>query len=312
NGSLEFNVETLSPTFNFICGVPGQSFTFEIAKKFDFPEKILRDSNKYLDENEGRLEDLLKDLNETKQKYSLLKNKFDLENTRLVGLTNLYESKVKELNKNERELRFRAKLDAEEIIKDANKLVEKTIKEIREGQLTPKEIKDEFRKESLQITKIEDAEEEFIVSDEKIIAGDLVRIKDSNSSGDVMEISNNIVSVNINGLLLKSKINDLEKISRKESIKEFSNESTIEINEGKLELSLDLRGKYSHEIEEALYKFIHDSNQNGLKEVSVIHGKGSGKLREEVKKQLKRSSLVKSFRLGNWNEGDSGVTIIEL
>ncbi len=112
--------------------------------------------------------------------------------------------------------------------------------------------------------------------------------------------------------MLKSKLSDIEKISKKEFRKEFSNESTIEINEGKLELSLDLRGKYSHEIQEALEKFVYESNQNGLKEISIIHGKGSGKLREEVKKQLKRSSMVKSFRLGNWNEGDSGVTIVEL
>ncbi|MEO8665874.1 MAG: Smr/MutS family protein, partial [Ignavibacteria bacterium] len=313
NGSLEFNVETLSPTFNFITGVPGQSFTFEIARKFDFPEKILNDSNKYLDENESRLEDLLKDLNETKQSYSILKNKYDVENSRLLGLTNLYESKIKEINKNERTLKHKAKLDAEQIIKDANKLIENTIRKIREGQLTPKEVKDEFRKESEKIIKIEiEDEEEFVVTDENINAGDTVRIKGSSSSGDVIEISGKIASVNINGLLLKSKLSDLEKILRKELRKEFSNESTIEINEGKLELSLDLRGKYSHEIGEALDKFIHESNLNGLKEVSIIHGKGSGKLREEVKKQLKRSSLVKSFRLGNWNEGDTGVTIVEL
>ncbi len=81
---------------------------------------------------------------------------------------------------------------------------------------------------------------------------------------------------------------------------------------GKLNCSLIFRGKYSHEIEDALEKFIHDSIQTDLKEVSIIHGKGSGKLREEVKKQLKGNSSVKSFRLGNWNEGDSGVTVVEL
>ena len=93
-----------------------------------------------LDENESRLEDLLKDLNETKQNYNILKNKSDLENSRLTALTKLYENKISELNKNERELKHKAKLDAEKIIKDANKLIEKTIKEIREDKLKPKEI----------------------------------------------------------------------------------------------------------------------------------------------------------------------------
>ena len=312
NASLEFNVETLSPNFNFVIGVPGQSFTFEIARKYDFPESILSESHKYLDENESRLEDLLKDLNETKQNYTILKNKSDLENSRLVALTNLYESKIKEITKNEKELKYKAKLDADKIIKDANKLIEKTIKEIREDKHTPKEIKTEFKKEAEKLTELESVKDDIKVVFEKIKAGDIVRIKNSLSTGEVLDISNGHVSVNMNGLIVKADISDLEKISRKEASREISGTSNIEINEGKVELSIDFRGKFSHEIGDALEKFIYDSINNGLKEVSIIHGKGSGKLREEVRKQLKGNRFVKSFRLGNWNEGDSGVTIAEL
>lgn len=312
NASLEFNVETLSPNFNFVIGVPGQSFTFEIARKYDFPESILSESHKYLDENESRLEDLLKDLNETKQNYTILKNKSDLENSRLVALTNLYESKIKEITKNEKELKYKAKLDADKIIKDANKLIEKTIKEIREDKHTPKEIKTEFKKEAEKLTELESVKDDIKVVFEKIKAGDIVRIKNSLSTGEVLDISNGHVSVNMNGLIVKADISDLEKISRKEASREISGTSNIEINDGKVELSIDFRGKFSHEIGDALEKFIYDSINNGLKEVSIIHGKGSGKLREEVRKQLKGNRFVKSFRLGNWNEGDSGVTIAEL
>ncbi len=312
NASLEFNVETLSPNFNFVIGVPGQSFTFEIARKYDFPESILSESHKYLDENESRLEDLLKDLNETKQNYTILKNKSDLENSRLVALTNLYESKIKEITKNEKELKYKAKLDADKIIKDANKLIEKTIKEIREDKHTPKEIKTEFKKEAEKLTELESVKDDIKVVFEKIKAGDIVRIKNSFSTGEVLDISNGHVSVNMNGLIVKADISDLEKISRKEASREISGKSNIEINDGKVELSIDFRGKFSHEIGDALEKFIYDSVNNGLKEVSIIHGKGSGKLREEVKKQLKGNRYVRSFRLGNWNEGDSGVTIAEL
>lgn len=312
NASLEFNVDTLSPSFNFVTGVPGQSFTFEIAKKFDFPEKILSESYKYLDENESRLEDLLKDLNETKQKYDMLKNKSDIENSRLRSLTNLYEQKLKEISKNEKELKYKAKLEAEKIIKDANRLIENTIKKIREDKLAPKEIKEEFRKEAEAITDVEMPEEEFTVVSGDVSAGDNVRVRGSETTGDVIEISGTTASVNVNGLLLKIKISDLEKLSRKELRKVSSTESFVEINEDKFEFSLDLRGKYSGEIDTALEKFIYQSNMNGLKEVSIIHGKGSGKLREEVKKQLKKNSAVKSFRPGNWNEGDTGVTIVSL
>ncbi|MBK6505446.1 MAG: hypothetical protein IPG02_07205 [Ignavibacteria bacterium] len=131
NASLEFDSVSLSPTFRFITGLPGQSFTFEIAEKFSFPELIITDSKSYLTENENRLEDLLRELNETKQNYDELKRRTDIENVRLSGLSNLYDEKLKELKANEKVLKHKAKLEAESIVKDARKLIEKTVKEIR-------------------------------------------------------------------------------------------------------------------------------------------------------------------------------------
>lgn len=317
NASLEFDVENLTPNFHFVTGVPGQSFTFEIARKYNFPETVLKDAYGNLDENQSRLEDLLKDLNETKQKYDLLKNKFDIDNSRLKGLTAMYEKKTKELSRNEKEIRYKAKLEAEKIIKDANKLIEKTIKEIKEDKHTPKEIKNEFRSESEKIINISEEEkiadeEETKILYEEIKVNDTVRIKDSIATGDVMEISDDHISVNINGILMKLKLNDVEKISKMETSTGYSGISNVEINEGKIEYELDLRGNYPAEIEDKIEKFIYDSVNSGLKEVSIIHGKGSGRLRTEVQKLLKKNNAVKSFRQGNWNEGDSGVTILEL
>ncbi len=317
NASLEFDVENLTPNFHFVTGVPGQSFTFEIARKYNFPETVLKDAYGNLDENQSRLEDLLKDLNETKQKYDLLKNKFDIDNSRLKGLTAMYEKKTKELSRNEKEIRYKAKLEAEKIIKDANKLIEKTIKEIKEDKQTPKEIKNEFRSESEKIINIPEEEkiadeEETKILYEEIKINDTIRIKDSIATGDVMEISGDHISVNVNGILMKLKLNDVEKISKKETVRGYSGISNVEINDGKIEYELDLRGNYPTEIEDKIEKFIYDSVNSGLKEVSIIHGKGSGRLRTEVQKLLKKNKAVKSFRPGNWNEGDSGVTILEL
>ena len=317
NASLEFDVENLTPNFHFVSGVPGQSFTFEIARKFDFPESVLTDAYSNLDENESRLEDLLKDLNETKQKYDLLKNKFDIDNSRLKGLTAMYDRKIKEISRNEKEIKYKAKLEAERILKDANKLIEKTIKEIREDKHTPKEIKKEFNLESEKIITVPE-EDKFIededvkVLDEVIKVNDTIRIKDSSASGEVIDISGEHISVNVNGILMRLKLHDVEKINRKESVKEYSGHSFVEVNEGKIEYELDLRGNYPTEIEDKIEKFIFDSVNSGLKEVSIIHGKGSGRLRTEVQKLLRKHKSVKTFRLGNWNEGDSGVTIIDL
>ncbi|HQY51900.1 MAG TPA: endonuclease MutS2 [Ignavibacteria bacterium] len=319
NGSLEFNVDNLSPNFKFSTGVPGQSFTFEIARKFDFPEVLLNNAGKYLSENESRLEDLLKELNETKQKFESLKSKYDIENTRLAGLTNIYDQKIKEFKKNEKELRYKAKLDAENIIKNANKLIEKTIKEIRENENSHKEIKKHFSEAAAELTKpdTKDAKEDTEEIN-KVISGELkindpVQIKGTKSTGEIISISGNTVTISVNGLAIKTTIDELEKLEKpiKEK-KEHSVNSFVEVNEGVINRSLDIRGKYTFEITDSLYRFIDESIRIGLKEISVIHGKGSGKLRDEVHNLLKTNKSVLSYRLGGLSEGDTGVTVIEI
>jgi DNA mismatch repair protein MutS2 len=311
NASLEFDSTTLSPTFRFITGLPGQSFTFEIAKKFDFPESIIADSKSYLTENENRLEDLLCELNETKQNYDALKRKTDIENVRLSGLSNLYDEKLNELRKNEKVLKQKAKLEAEGIVKDARKLIEKTVKEIREEKISPKQAKEIIAEEEKNLEIIIPDEEANEAISSELSAGDIARLKGSNTSGEVMHVSGNEILLNINGFTVRVPVSDIEKIQSKPK-KESLSSGGVELNEKPVQLSLDLRGKFSYEVKDILERFLYDSVVNGLTEVSIIHGKGSGKLREEVRRQLKETNIVKSYRAGNWNEGDAGVTIVEL
>ncbi len=317
NASLEFNNETLSPNFRFNIGIPGQSFTFEIAEKYNFPHDVVTVAKSYLDDSENKLEDLLKELNENKQKYSELKNDYDREVIRLKGLNSLYETKVSQLKTNEKEILRKAKEEAKDVLQDANKLIENTIREIREKQnFSAKEIKEAFNSKVEEITKIKDEkpiEEELSESEKKDIkVGDHVKISGTNSMGELMEIHDDQASINMNGLLVKAKLSEVEKVKRAEVKKEHAKTSTIEVNEGPVERSLDLRGKYSEEIFDIIDKFLHNSIVNGLKSVEIVHGKGTGKLRTEVQKYLKSNPSVISHRLGNWNEGDTGVTIVEL
>lgn len=317
NASLEFNNETLSPNFRFNIGIPGQSFTFEIAEKYNFPRSVVELAKSFLDDSENKLEDLLKELNENKQKYSELKNEYDREVTRLKGLNSLYETKVSQLKANEKEILRKAKEEAKDVLQNANKLIENTIREIREKQnFSAKEIKEAFHTKVEEITDIkneEPIEEELSELEKKSInVGDYVKITGTNSMGELMEIKDGQASINMNGLLVKSKLSEIEKVKRAEVKKEHAKTSTIEVNEGPVERSLDLRGKFSEEIFDMIDKFLHKSVVNGLKSVEIIHGKGTGKLRNEVQKYLNSNSEVISHRLGNWNEGDTGVTIVEL
>jgi DNA mismatch repair protein MutS2 len=311
NASLEFDIDTLSPNYKFVVGIPGQSFTFEIAKKFDFPDDTLNFAKSLLEEDENNLEDLIKELNFNKQKYLELKRDFDIQNTRLSGLISMYDGKISELKKKEKEIINNAKTEGERIIEESKRKIDLAIKEVRENKnFKPKEIKENIEnyvKKSLQI-------EEVIESDikEPIKVGDYVKIKDSNSNGILLEVNKDNASVDVNGVIFKVKIKDLKKAGNiNKNFTKFE-ESSSKIVEIPYETSLDLRGLYSIEILEKVEKFLQNANLNSINSVSIVHGKGTGRLRKEVTNILSKNKLVKSFRLGNWNEGDSGTTIVEL
>ena len=311
NASLEFDSSTLSPTFRFVTGIPGQSFTFEIAEKFSFPESIIKEARSHLTENEGRLEDLLKELNETKQKYDEVRQRADIESVRLKGLSNLYDEKLKDLAKNEKLLRQKAKAEAENIVREARKTVERTIKEVREEKKTPKQAKEVIEQQEKLLKSVEEDSPQPEAGTGDFKEGDYVRLKGSSSTGEVMSISDKEITVNINGFAVRLSPVELELLKGRPKEKRTYEQGT-ESAESRISQSLDIRGKFTYEVREMIDKFLYDSVNNGLNEVSIIHGKGSGKLREEVRKLLKALPFVKSFRVGNWNEGDAGVTVVEL
>ena len=110
-------------------------------------------------------------------------------------------------------------------------------------------------------------------------------------------------------MIFKTKLNSLTKVDTKKESKESDYKITLKES---FNPRLDIRGKYSYEIEELLENFIYEGQINSMNELTVVHGKGSGSLRKAVHDIIRKNKLVKSFRLGNWNEGDTGVTIIEI
>ena len=313
NASMEFDMETLSPNYKFDLGIPGQSFTFEIAQKYNIPENILEKSKNYSGNYDSKLEDLIKELSINKQKYEELKKQADINNSRLLASISLYDNRSKEIASKEKSILKEAKAEVEKVISSANRLIEKTIKEIREKEnIIPKEIKNIFQKNSDEILSKLKIESEPNEKNITIKINDSVKLKDSNTSGIVQSINEKNIIIFSNGVIIKAKISDVEKTTKiKENISKSNNEITS-VNQMPVFSSLDLRGLYPFDVEPAIEKFMYESELIGLHTLTIIHGKGTGKLREEVKKVLKRFTNVKSQRIGNWNEGDSGVTIIEI
>ena len=314
NASLEFNYQTFSPNFNLITGIPGQSFTFEIAKKFELPDELISYSESLLGNRENDIEKIIKELNQNKQKFELLKNELDLKNTKLKGLIGLYENRLSEIKGKEKSLIKEAKSEAENIISNANRLIEKTIREIREEtKAKPGEIKSKFKEDSEKILKSLKIEEDIPETDHSIFkVKDFVKLKGGTSVGEILEIKEDFAIVDFNGVSVKSKLIELEKSVIYKNPETYKYESGQNIILNNPEWTLDLRGKFTGDIKDMIDVFIYNANINSLKQIKIIHGKGSGKLRQKVTQILKNIPTVKNFRLGDWNEGGAGVTILDL
>jgi len=310
NASLEFDSEKLEPNYRFIQGIPGQSFTFEIARKYKLSSNIIKNAESLTGLDETRLEELIMELTATRQKYSELKNEYDVNNMKLKELIKEYEKKQREFKENEKRLLKESKEKADTILRDANRLIEQTIKEIRESEkLKPAEIKERFSKSAEKITESSEEKTEII---ETFKTGDAVRIKDSNSAGIIVEINKDNVKIDVNGLIMKSTVSKIEKTNKSNIKDNKSGITNIEVNTREYVDSIDIRGVYPYEVEKLVEDFIYEVSAYGVNTIHIIHGKGKGALREEVRRYLKKSPLVNSFRAGNWNEGDSGITIVEL
>lgn len=315
NASLEFDLDSISPNFHFKIGIPGQSFTFEIARKYCIPEQVIKNAESFLSKSEKSADDLIRELEHNIQKYRKLKTENDVSNTRLKGMIKIYEEKVSSLKKFENEEIKSARDKAGRIISDANRLIEKTIKEIRESQnLKPSDIKNKYKTEADKILgDLNNSQSGFEHKKTEFKLGDEVIIKNSNTAGIIEEIIHNVAKINANGIIIKSGLQDIELSMSKKSENNFGSDerrSFFDFREIKQEL--DLRGLYPEEVEDKIEEFINDAKNNGLSVLRIIHGKGTGKLREKVRDVLKKNKAVKSQRFGNWNEGDSGVTIIEI
>ena len=323
NGSMEFDVETLQPTYRFRTGIPGSSYAFEIARRLGLPQDIIQRSRELVGEHKNKLEDLLVELETKIQKYTQLTREVDLKETELRGLTKLYKERTEAIKKDERKLKKQAIEESEEILRSANAAVENAIREIREREAEREAIKKskallhaEQAKIEHQKQEIEDQLEETIspkAIGTSISVGDRVRWQKTNSIATVLSEVDKLgkVLLQAEGVRVRVLVNELDKIGKETKQRRGGVSIKVETRTGSA-VEVDLRGLRAEEAQDKVEKFLDDAALNGLGEVRIIHGKGTGRLRAVIGKFLNNHPCVRSTHLGNWNEGDTGVTIVEL
>ena len=315
NASMEYDLDNLAPTYKFRQGVPGSSYAFEVAKKSGLDDEIISLAEQYLDSDKNKIEKFIIELENKSLQLSKKLDALEIENSRLQGLTKLYEKQNAKLKEEKGKILKETKEKADQFLKNINSQFENTIKRIKETKAETSIIKEEKHK----ITELKkeinktytEPEIKEPINHKNIALGDLVSIKDSFTTGEIVEIDKqkNIATINTGNLRIKVKLNNLVQ-AKKEKKKTVRQHTEIHLTEART--TLDIRGEKPEEAEFEIIKFIDDAYLANLKDVEIIHGKGTGVLRSTVHHILKNHELVKSFELADIKSGGHGATVVKL
>ncbi|MFC2135113.1 Smr/MutS family protein, partial [Bacteroidota bacterium] len=315
NAAMEFDNKNLKPTYVFKQGLPGSSYAFEVAERIGFEKEFTKLAKKYLDTNKTKVEEFLVDLeNKSKELQSKLNNS-ELENSRLKGLANLYQTQISKLEKQKKEILIDAKKKADLYLSDVNKRVENAIKEIKESNADKAAIKEKRKKiEEVKIVHKDLFKEEIeeTPSDYKYKVGDNVLVKNTATDGIISEIDTDKgEAVLTSGVIkLRVKINNLVLTKKKKA--EPVSQPVISYTAQVANHRLDIRGKKPEDAEFEVIKFIDEAYASSLQNIEVLHGKGTGALKRMVHDILKKHESVKDYYHAHIEMGGDGITIIEL
>jgi DNA mismatch repair protein MutS2 len=320
NASVEFDLESLKPTYKLIMGIPGGSNAFEIALRLGLPEDIVSEARKLIDKKDLEVESIITDLNDERKQFQNLRKDAELNNREAEKLKNEYEEKLDKFKKEKKEIIQNAKKEAKGIIKEAEKKSKRLIKDLKDKSTTSRS---EIDREATEINKgLKEFKDKLSIKsksqdddntpDQEIKKGMTVRIRNIGKKGRVIDIEGDKAIIEAGVMKINADKSDLvpvevpdlhqEKLVKKYQVKKNQNTTN----------SLDLRGMRYDDAQFKLDKYLDDASLAGYKTVEVIHGKGTGALRKAVEEVLEGHELVNDFRYGNQKEGGMGVTIVKL
>ena len=338
NGAMLFDSKEMQPLYQLQIGKPGSSFAFEIAKKIGFPSHVLNNAKKKSGGKHVRFDQQLQQLEIDKIKLQRKQQKIDSSDANLVRMIDEYNELITNLEKSKKQILREAKEQALTIIDESNKAVEKTIRDIKEAEADKtktREIRNELvkKKDELVDNKIDlnlkskktankshkQKPVKIIKADitsfekEPIKSGDYVKIINSKTVGKVISIVGKDVEIAVNNVKLITSVTKLEKTTAPKQntlTRKGYNDIVSDINQkaANFSLSIDLRGKRADEAMSLLQKYIDEAILLNMKEVSILHGKGYGILREIIREYLHSIDEIDNFGDAPIDMGGSGIT----
>lgn len=328
NASCEFDVETLRPTYHLLIGIPGKSNAFAIAGKLGLPDFIIEDAKTRLTEQDESFEDLLTDLETSRRTIEKEQETIASYKREIERLKQETEKKQEKLEEQRDRILREANEKAHAILAEAKETADETMRNFHKfGKANISASEMERERERLR-KKMESTrsgmmkepakpKKEYKPSDFKL--GESVKVLSMNINGTVASLPDNKGNLTVQMGILRSQVNisDLEIIDEKPA---YLKKTTRAGGKGKIKMSkslsvsteINLLGKTVDEAIAELDKYLDDASLAHLSSVRIVHGKGTGALRKGIHQYLRRQKHVRSFRLGEFGEGDAGVTIAEL
>lgn len=322
NAAVEFDIDKLEPTYRIIIGISGKSNVFEISKKLGLNNLFIENAKKYISTKDISFDNLIGHVDNTRKEYEILLSEQKVINNRLKKLEEEYESKISNFNIIKTKKIKKLEEYIENKVYETDKFYKESLKEINKAKskLDSEKIKKVSNNIQKNIENLNRAKINKLVPSKDInnlVLGEEVKILSLNENGYVQTLpdKNGNLQIKIGIMKVTSHISDIIRI---ENIIDKSKENTIKINKAFISTNktysnkIDVRGMNSEEAIYEIDKFIDDSFIVNLNEITIIHGKGTGILRNAVKDFLKKHKLVKSFEFGKLNEGGDGATIVKL
>lgn len=346
NGAMLYDRHLMQPLFTLSIGNPGSSFAIEIARKIGLPEDVIAEASEIVGSDYINMDKYLQDIVRDKRYWETKRQSVRQKEKRLEEITSQYETDLTDVGKQRKEIIRQAKEEAQRLLSDANAKIENTIRSIKEAQAEKEKTKEvrqglaAFKakleaeetqvddKISRKIQKLQEREKSKkekpkATKEEKlqtISVGDSVRMKGQTSAGEIMEIQGKNAVVAFGMIKSTVKLESLERVS-KNQIKRESQKSTFVSSQTSdmtydkklnFKQEIDLRGMRGDEALQAVMYFIDDAIQIGAGRVRILHGTGTGALRQIIRDYLRTVNGVKNYQDEHVQFGGAGITIVDL
>ena len=326
NACSEFDVETLRPTYRLLLGVPGKSNAFAISKKLGLSDEIIEAAKEQIDEQDVNFEDVISDLEASRVTIEREQREIEAYKKEVEALKKRLQEKNEKIDQAKDRILREANEKAREILQDAKNVADESIRvfqkagpgaSMKDLEKTREKLRGKIDEKNSRLSIQKKEAPKAQLKPEQLKKGDLVRVVSMGLKGTVSSLPDAKGNLFVQCGILRTNVNVRDLVRVEEPSVTAPNMKRT--GTGKLRMSksisvspeINLLGKTVDEAIPLLDKYLDDAYLAHLKSVRVVHGKGTGALRNAVQQHLKRVKYIKSYRLGEYGEGDAGVTVVE-